>query len=131
MKDKYVLDSSIWVEIERKNPVILALVQPWIDQNEICVVDVTIAELLRGVKTRRDYRLLHVVFENFPKIGTTWDRVADLAFRVAKRGFQPPLIDLYIAQCVWENEKTLITQDKHFSQILEVCPLKLKLLNRS
>jgi predicted nucleic acid-binding protein len=129
MKDKYVLDSSVWIEIERKNPTVISLTQPWIDKNEICIVDVTIAEILRGAKTRRDFQLLNAAFNDFPRISTDWDAVADLAFRVAKKGFHPPLIDLYIAQSVWENNKTLVSHDRHFQHIAKVCPLKFILLN--
>ena len=55
MKDKYVLDSCLWIEIERKNKGVLSEVQPLINRNEVCLVDVIVAEVLRGVKTRKDY----------------------------------------------------------------------------
>ena len=128
MKDKYVLDSSIWGEIERKNVSVLDRVQPLIDKNEVCLVDVIVAELLRGARTRKDYKRLEEAFSDFLQLTTTWPRVADLAFQVARKGFHPPLIDLYIAQCVLENKKTLITQDKHFRQIAGVQTFDLVLL---
>lgn len=117
MKDKYVLDSSIWIEIERKNPHILALVLPMIEKNETCLVDVIAAEVLRGTKTRKDYLILKDSFSDFIQLSTGWDRVSELAFSTARKGFYPPLIDLYIAQCVYENKKILVTQDRHFRQI--------------
>lgn len=104
----------------------MKMAQPLIDRNEICLVDVIEAEVLRGCRTRQDFRRLKMAFSDFPIISTSWDRVAELAFRVGLRKIQPPLIDLYIAQCVWENKKTLITQDKHFSQIWGVQPFGLE-----
>jgi predicted nucleic acid-binding protein len=128
MKDKYILDSSIWIEVERKNAAVLSVVQPLIDRNEICLIDVIVAELLRGVRSRKDYRRLENAFSDFPQLSTSWKQVADLAFRVARKGFHPPLIDLYIAQCVWEGQKILITNDKHFQQICQVQPFNLQFL---
>lgn len=130
MKGKYVLDSSIWVEIERENASVLDRVQPLIDKNEVCLVDVIVAELLRGAKTPRDYKRLDQVFSDFLQLKTEWSRVADLAFQVSRKGFHPPLVDLYIAQCVLENKKALITQDKHFRQIANVRAFELVVLSK-
>lgn len=128
MKDKYVLDSSVWIEIERKNQKIIDKVNPLIQTNRIALIDVIKAEILRGAKTRKDYAVLAIALNNFPVYSTNWDRVADLAFRVSRRGFNPPLIDLYIAQAVIENKKTLITQDKHFDPICTVQSFSLEFL---
>src|SRR3990167_8987418 len=128
MKDKYVLDSCLWIEIERKNKGVLSEAQPLINRNEVCLVDVIVAEVLRGVKTRKDYLKLKDAFSHFVQLSTSWDRVAKLAFQVSRKGFQPPLVDLYIAQCVLENGKTLLTQDKHFLEITKVHPFSVKIL---
>lgn len=128
MKDRYALDSCIWIEIERGNPKILSAVQPLIDKNEVCLVDVIVAEVLRGTKTRKDYLKLKEAFSHFVQLSTTWEEVAELAFEVSRKGFQPPLIDLYIAQCVLENGKTLITQDKHFPQIAKVRAFAVRMI---
>ena len=120
MKDKYVLDSTVWVEMERKNPSVLERVYPLINRNEVCLVDLIAAELLRGTKTKKDYDILKEGFSVFTQLTTTWGTVAELAFQVGRKGFHPPLTDLYIAQCVIENRKTLITHDNHFKHIASV-----------
>lgn len=128
-KDKYVLDSSIWIEIHRNNGAVLNFVQPLIDGSEICLVDVIVAEVLRGARSSKDFLRLKEIFSDFPEIHTLWEAVAQLAFRVAQKGFHPPLIDLYIAQASLENGKTLITQDKHFPQIAKVQPFPVVLVS--
>lgn len=127
MKDKYILDSSVWIELERQNAEVLRHVRPLIQKNRVCLVDVIVAEVLRGTKTRKDFNLLKKAFQNFRWLNTRWPNVAELGFRTAKRGFHPPLIDLYIAQCAIENGRVLITQDKHFTQIAKVAPLKFEI----
>lgn len=128
MKDRYVLDSCLWIEIERGNPKVLGVVQPLIDENQVCLVDVIVAEVLRGAKTRKDYLKLKEAFSHFVQLSTTWETVTELAFEVSRKGFQPPLIDLYIAQCVLENGKTLLTQDRHFPQIAKVRAFTVKMV---
>lgn len=124
MKDKYILDSSIWIELERKTPLVCEKVIPLIQKNRVCLVDVIVAEVLRGTKTNRDFQTLKKTFQSFRWLATRWETVAILAFEVAQRGYNPPLIDLYIAQCAIENKKILVTQDKHFAHIAHVAPLK-------
>ena len=125
MKDRFLLDSSIWIELERQNQVICEKIIPLIQKNRVCLADVIVAEVLRGCKTQKDFKKLRDAFENFRWLSTSWMKAAELGFKMSKKGFQPPLIDLYIAQCAIENRATLITQDKHFSQIAKVHPFSV------
>lgn len=128
MRDRVVFDSSVWVEIERVNPVILELVSPFVGSNRVALVDAIVAEVLRGVRSQKDYDKLLSSFLDFEVLSVSWFEVASLAFRVSKRGFSPPLIDLYIAQCVINHKRTLITRDNHFLSICSVVPFRCKLV---
>ena len=128
MKDRYVLDSNIWIDLHRRIPEILNRVQPLIAENKICLVDVIAAEVLRGVRSEGDFERLEKAFSDFPRITTRWDRVGRLAFEVARKGYSPPLIDLYIAQAVQETGRTLITRDRHFPEIAKVNDLSFELI---
>lgn len=126
MKDKYVFDSNIWIEIHRGKSEILKKAMSLIDGNCVCLIDVIITELLRGTRTEKDYHELLAAFSVFPLFATSWERVGPLAFKVATNGFLPPLIDIYIAQAVYENNKTLITLDRHFAHIAKSIPLSVE-----
>lgn len=128
MKDKFILDSSVWIELERKSASVCAKVIPLIQKNEVCLVDVIVAEVLRGTKTNKDFQTLEKALRSFRWLTTDWQKVAHLAFEVAQEGHNPPLVDLYIAQCAIENKKILVTQDRHFAHIAHVTPLKHVLL---
>ena len=128
MKDKFILDSSLWIEIERGNAKVLERISPLIAKNQICLADVIAAEVLRGVRSRKDFIKLKNAFSDFNQLSTKWDGVAELAFACAQKGFHPPLIDLYIADCAIKNDKTLLTQDKHFTHIARVANLKCELV---
>ncbi len=127
-KSPYVLDSSIWIELERKNQSISELILPFIKKNQICVVDLILAEVLRGVKDEKGFRVLKKAFMEFPLIGTSWIRVSKLAFEVRANGFQPPLTDLYIAQCMIDHKKKLFTRDGDFINIQRVRKFDLEVL---
>jgi len=130
MKDRFVLDSNVWIEIERGNARVVERVEPLIQTNQICLVDLIVAELLRGTRSQRDFNRLKQGFASFPVISTQWERVAELAFRVGRQGYHPPLTDLYIAQAVLETHRTLITLDSDFAQIAKVKPFSLEMLTQ-
>lgn len=129
MKDKFVLDSSVWIAIERRHPDVLARAAPLLAENRVCLVDVIVAEVLRGVKHKKDFNSLRQTFASFTVLTATWNRVAETAFELARHGQHPPLLDVYIACCVRDNHKTLITHDRHFQQIGKFFPISLEWLS--
>lgn len=128
MKDKYIVDSSVWIELERGNAAVRSVLDPLIARNAVCVVDVIVVELLRGTKTPKDFLRLQRAFADFVQLSAQWSDVAELAFVVARRGYYPPLIDVYIAQCALAHRKAIITQDRHFAQIARVRPFELMMV---
>mgnify|MGYP001582352078 CR=1 FL=1 len=129
MIDSIVLDSSVWIEIERKNPYVLGVVTPLLDQNKICLIDVIIAEVLRGVKSSKDYTQLELAFLQFTVLSATWIETARLAFLVRQRGYTLPLIDIYIAHCVIHHKKKLITLDRDFQFIQKINNFQLEVIS--
>lgn len=125
MKDKYVLDSSVWIALERNDKKILKIVEPLIKKNQVCLVDVIEAEVLRGAVSQKDFEKILDAFSCFTKLTANWSDVGRLAFNIAKKGFMPPLIDIYISTAVLANKKVLITQDKHFLHIKKVLSLQV------
>ena len=91
------------------------------------MVDLIVAELLRGARSQLDYEGLRLRLSSFEIISTTWSEVGRLGFLVSRKGFSPPLADLYIAQCAIEHDKIIVTQDRHFSQITKVKSFKLEM----
>lgn len=125
---KYVLDSCIWIKAAHGQAKVLATIQPWIQADQVAMVDLIMAEVLREVRSQKDFNQRKQEFLSFPQLSTPWEKVAHLAFQVRQRGFHPPLADLYIAQCMIDHKKTLVTQDKDFVAIAKVKKFSLKLL---
>ena len=108
------------MELERKNKRVISIAEPLLEANCVCLVDIITAEVLRGVRSRNDFLNLQSAFANFPTFSSAWVEVAELAWKVARRGFMPPLVDLYIAYTAISNNLSLLTQDRHFLSIKSV-----------
>jgi len=103
-------------------------VLPLIEKRRVAVVDIIVAEVLRGCLTKQSSLQLLNGFTNFDIFTTDWLEVAELGYVVGRAGFNPPLADLYIAQSAIEEKLTVLTHDRHFLQIQEVAPFKCELL---
>ena len=97
MAERFILDSSIWIDIQRGKKNVVDTVAKVINKDRVVLVDLIAAEVLRGVRTQKDYDLLKQYFSCFPTITSAWDEVSQLAFAVSRNGHNPPLADLYIA----------------------------------
>ena len=128
MTGKIILDSSVWISIHRKDLRICNPVLPLIEKRMVAVVDIIVAEVLRGCLTKQSYLQLLNGFTNFDIFTTDWLEVAELGYVVGRAGFNPPLADLYIAQSAIKEKLTVLTHDRHFLQIQEVAPFKCELL---
>lgn len=124
----FVLDSSIWIELERENPKIIKIVSPLIKNDQIVLVDLIAAEVLRGLSKESDFLALQGAFSAFPCLSASWWDVARIANRLRRSGYNPPLTDIYIAQAVAGGGATLITQDAHFKGIRAAVKFKFRLV---
>jgi predicted nucleic acid-binding protein len=123
-----ILDSSIWIEIARGNKKIITFVSPYLKKDKIFLVDLILAEVLRGARSEADYQSLQTLLEDLPMLSTNWRDVARLAYDVSRKGFNPPLADLYISNCAVENSIGIISKDKHFLSIASIKKFPVKLL---
>ena len=53
MNDNYIVDSSIWIEVERQNALVRERLKSLVDEGRVVLVDVILAEVLRGTKTEK------------------------------------------------------------------------------
>jgi predicted nucleic acid-binding protein len=123
-----ILDSSIWIEIARGNKKIITFVSPYLKKDKIFLVDLIFAEVLRGARSENDYLNLQKLFDDLPILSTDWQNVARLAYDVSRKGFNPPLADLYISNCAIENSVGIVSKDKHFLSIASIRKFPVKLL---
>jgi predicted nucleic acid-binding protein len=128
MSAKVIFDSSVWIAIHRGSKKTTDIAVPLIEKNLVVTVDLIVAEVAGGARSKSDYERLISGFLLFDMLKADWIDVAKLAFKIGRSGSSPPLTDIYIAQCSIESGLPLLTHDRHFEQISKLTPLNCQII---
>jgi len=77
-------------------------------------------EVLQGIKSEGEKNKILGILASLPYVEMTqklWQSAAELSILVKKNGMNVPLSDIFIAAIATENDLSIYTLDKHFSQI--------------
>lgn len=120
---KYALiDTSAWILALRKGgpESHRAVIDRLIREGRAATTGLVLAELLAGVRTRREFRELAAGLSaliRFDPGERTWLRAAEFAFELRRDGITVPTTDVLILTVAWENGCALIHADRHFELI--------------
>ncbi len=92
----------------------------------LAIWDVVMGEVLIGARTEREFLSIHDLllgFESLPAPPDVWQRAARLGFDLRRKGVTVPLTDLAIAVVAMHHEVPLVSMDRDFELIAEVCDL--------
>lgn len=123
-----LVDTSIWIDYLQKNNTFGEKVTRLIDQGEVAVAGLVVAELIQGAKTNKEVKLIRSFIEAFEflKEGSeTWEKAGILSFELRKKGKIIGLADCYLATLALENNLAIFTLDKHFKEIAGFTNIKL------
>jgi predicted nucleic acid-binding protein len=114
----YVLvDSSVWIDYFRNgNNINLSYFEGIIDNNQICINDLILAELIPFLKIQKQNDLIDILLsiKKIP-LAIDWDQIIEFQFKNVKNGINNIGVpDLIILQNVIANSLTLYSLDKHF-----------------
>ncbi|MCJ7545951.1 MAG: PIN domain-containing protein [Deltaproteobacteria bacterium] len=128
MKDKVLVDTSIWIEFFKKKeaPIREGLIQ-LLERGAACYIGIIALELYRGAKTEREVAVLDDLFMSIENVteGNETHKEAGLMGRVlAQQGITVGAVDLLIARLALENALSLFSLDNHFDAIAQWFPLK-------
>ncbi|OGP53718.1 MAG: hypothetical protein A2Y65_01360 [Deltaproteobacteria bacterium RBG_13_52_11] len=129
MKDKVLVDTSIWIEFFKKKeaPIREGLIQ-LLEKGATCYTGIIALELYRGAKTEREVSVLDDLFmsiERFIEGEETHKEAGLMGRELAHKGIVVGAVDLLIARLALENTLSLFSLDKHFDIIAQWFPLKL------
>ena len=118
---KYTLiDTSVWIEYFRGTKAInTELINSFIDNNQICINDLILSELLPSLKHKKETDLIDILLSirNIP-IEINWQEIINYQIINLKNGINNVGIpDIIILQNVINNNLSLISVDKHFNQM--------------
>jgi predicted nucleic acid-binding protein len=127
-----LIDASAFIEfLNRTGSRADVLIEQLIRDNDgIALADVTLTEILQGIKNDHEFREVKASLLTFPilslKSPESCVAAAELHRKCRKKGFTiRSTIDLLIAQIALEHRVTLLHNDRDFDAIAQVCDLKV------
>lgn len=128
---RILVDTSVWIDFFRAVPSREnALLKDCLSQREhIFIAGVIVQEILQGIKTDPQYRLVKEFLFIFPSVDTQFDdfvKATDIYRDLRKRGLtiQSP-IDCQIAVLAMGNRLSLLHRDSDFTVIARHYPLSI------
>jgi predicted nucleic acid-binding protein len=121
-----LVDSSIWIDYLRRANHSQAL-DRLIDNNELVVNDLILAELIPALMLKRQQHLIKLLkaIRRLP-LCVDWDDLIKMQVKCLGKGINKVGIpDLIIAQNSIQNKAPLYTRDKHFQLLSLHIPLLL------
>lgn len=97
---------------------------------DVAIADITLTEVLQGIRSERDYREVRASLMTFPilslKDHDSYIKAADLYRKCRAKGLTiRSTVDLLIARTAIENNAELLHHDRDFEVIASVSPLRL------
>jgi len=127
-----LLDTSVWIQVFRQhNPVDIESVVPF---EEVVVCLPVIQEILQGVRDEQAFRVARDSLLAIPCVESPLDQdvfieAADLYRRARRAGFTVRSgVDCLIAACAIRNDLMVIHQDRDYSALARVSPLRQRSL---
>ncbi|MBI5418310.1 PIN domain-containing protein [Candidatus Poribacteria bacterium] len=129
MKDKILIDTSIWIDFFRnKDNVLVEKIAMLLKSNKTVYTGIIALELINGAKSNKELEILDNLFSTMDKINTnekTFFNAGKLGFAIARKGYTINTVDLLIAQIAIENNLSIMTNDEHFNIISKCSHLSL------
>lgn len=129
MKDKVLVDTSIWINyLKGQKSQFSDKVDEILTSSVIIVPKVAIAELIKGAKSEKEIKAIEQLLEAFHIIDSTrntWIKAGKLSFSLKRSGITINLVDCYIAILSIENNCKIFSIDEHFSVIKDFIKIEL------
>lgn len=113
-----IIDTSAWIEFFNKTDSKIGdTTGKLIETDNAVLMGVVLAELLCGVKKKKEANQLQELMGILPYAGTTqndWIQTGKTLNQLRKKGITVPLTDVLIASVACRNNFSVLTCDKHF-----------------
>ncbi len=121
MKSPVLIDTSAWIDFFRgKQSAVTDAVQLALQLGLARLCGPVKAELLQGVKTRKEKQQLSVMFDAVENLNThelDWEVAGNTLHTLRESGITLPLTDALIAAIAIRHKAQVLTLDHHFSHL--------------
>ncbi len=120
MKNRILVDTTIWIEFFRARSKIADRLEILLKENAVWTCGVVMFEVLQGMKSEDEKNEILNNLTSLPYAEMTkksWQRSAELSIVLKKSGGTLPLSDIFIATIAIENDLSIYTIDNHFTQV--------------
>jgi predicted nucleic acid-binding protein len=127
-----LIDASAFIEFlnhtgSRADTLIERLIR---SDADIALADITLTEILQGIKTDREYRDVKASLLTFPLLSLngagSYVAAAELYRKCRKKGLTVrSTVDLLIAQIAVENRVALLHNGRDFDALAQLCDLRI------
>lgn len=128
----YLVDARVWAEYLRgESPALRILVDRLLDENRAAVSGAVLADLLAGIGSDRDRRLLGECFLGLPFLETTRETfllAGSLGAALRRRGTAAPLGDLLTAALAKSRSLKILALDDRFAPLARQLGLEIEIL---
>jgi len=115
-----MVDTSVWIEYFKNNEDIASIIDNLLDKNQICITGPVVSELLQGIKTEKELKLLNMYIDGIPYVPCSiddWKDAGSFLYDLRRKGITIPLTDMIIAVVSIRHGMKIFTFDNHFEKI--------------
>ncbi|MDO8885859.1 PIN domain nuclease [Candidatus Oleimmundimicrobium sp.] len=118
-----LIDTSVWIDFFRGADTLHRVaMHKLIKEDDVCLADIIVAEILQGIKSDKDFKVVKSRLLEFPiyslKDVHSYIQSAQIYRACRRRGLTiRKLVDCFIAQIAIENGLVLFHNDKDFDSI--------------
>jgi hypothetical protein len=121
-----LVDTSVWIDFFKGTETLYrAVLHGLIQEDEVCLADIILAEILQGIKSDKDFKTAKNHLLEFPiyslKDVDSYVQAAQIYRTCRKEGLTiRKLVDCLITQVAVENDLVLFHNDRDFDVISQV-----------
>ena len=123
--DNVLIDTSAWIDFFRSSSGLAGnVVVDLIRFDKAYLTGPVIAELLHGVRGKKEIAKLNFIFTTIPCLEINqndWQTTGNTLRQLRCKGLSIPLTDVLIASVASRNNMPVLTLDKHFQQLAVEC----------
>jgi predicted nucleic acid-binding protein len=120
MVGNVLVDSSFYIDRLRAGEDPFAELDRYADDVDPVICGVVMTEVLRGVKVRKARDRMEAIMGSMlyvPTVNAIWERVAELAWHLDRKGLGMQVTDLVIAVSALQADAAVLTFDSDFQRV--------------